>query len=81
MCADRKNSKLGGILTVVVLAVVMGAGIAGYIFYKYRLRVKAKITFLFFVLNCCEQILTWFSDAVLHGLRDNGYHVAIHASR
>lgn len=37
-CIERKSSKMGGILTVVVLAVVLGAGMAGYIFYKYRLR-------------------------------------------
>ncbi|XP_042028630.1 vacuolar-sorting receptor 6-like isoform X2 [Salvia splendens] len=37
-CIERKSSKLSGILTVVVLAVVMSVGIAGYIFYKYRLR-------------------------------------------
>ncbi|KAL1537531.1 Vacuolar-sorting receptor 6 [Salvia divinorum] len=37
-CIERKSSKLSGILTVVVLAVVMSVGLAGYIFYKYRLR-------------------------------------------
>ncbi|KAL8508686.1 hypothetical protein ACS0TY_019076 [Phlomoides rotata] len=37
-CIERKSSKLGGLLTLVVLAVVLGVGLAGYIFYKYRLR-------------------------------------------
>uniref|UniRef100_A0A5B7BE82 EGF-like calcium-binding domain-containing protein n=1 Tax=Davidia involucrata TaxID=16924 RepID=A0A5B7BE82_DAVIN len=37
-CIDRKASKFGWFLTFLVLAAVMGAGIAGYIFYKYRLR-------------------------------------------
>ncbi|XP_047956553.1 vacuolar-sorting receptor 6-like [Salvia hispanica] len=37
-CIERKSSKLSGILTVVVLAIVMSVGLAGYIFYKYRLR-------------------------------------------
>lgn len=37
-CIERSSSKVGGILTLVVLAVALGAGIAGYIFYKYRLR-------------------------------------------
>lgn len=38
-CTERHSSKLGRFLTFVVIAVVLGAGIAGYIFYKYRLRV------------------------------------------
>ncbi|XP_019150634.1 PREDICTED: vacuolar-sorting receptor 6 isoform X2 [Ipomoea nil] len=37
-CIERQSSKLGGFLTFAVIAVVLGAGIAGYIFYKYRLR-------------------------------------------
>lgn len=50
VCAERKSSKLGGILTVVVLAVVLGAGMAGYIFYKYRLRVSKRASFFFMFL-------------------------------
>ncbi|KAL7131365.1 hypothetical protein ABFS83_13G192700 [Erythranthe nasuta] len=37
-CIERNSSKLGGILTLVVVAVALGAGVAGYIFYKYRFR-------------------------------------------
>ncbi|KAK2999723.1 hypothetical protein RJ639_023628, partial [Escallonia herrerae] len=37
-CIERNASKFGWFLTVVVLAAVAGACIAGYIFYKYRLR-------------------------------------------
>uniref|UniRef100_A0A3N7EPG2 EGF-like calcium-binding domain-containing protein n=1 Tax=Populus trichocarpa TaxID=3694 RepID=A0A3N7EPG2_POPTR len=37
-CIERSGSKFGWFLTLVILAVVTGAGIAGYIFYKYRLR-------------------------------------------
>ncbi|EEF34226.1 hypothetical protein RCOM_1195900 [Ricinus communis] len=37
-CIERNGSKFGWFLTFVIVAVVAGAGIAGYIFYKYRLR-------------------------------------------
>nr|GMC64462.1 vacuolar-sorting receptor 6-like [Ipomoea batatas]GME07841.1 vacuolar-sorting receptor 6-like [Ipomoea batatas] len=37
-CIERHSSKLGRFLTFTVIAVALGAGIAGYIFYKYRLR-------------------------------------------
>ncbi|XP_052182613.1 vacuolar-sorting receptor 6 isoform X2 [Diospyros lotus] len=37
-CIERNASKFGWFLTILVLAAVAGAGIAGYIFYKYRLR-------------------------------------------
>lgn len=36
---ERNGSNFGWFLTFVVVAVVGGAGFAGYIFYKYRLRV------------------------------------------
>lgn len=36
---ERRTSKFGWFLTFLVLAAVAGAGLAGYIFYKYRLRV------------------------------------------
>ncbi|KAJ6705269.1 RING FINGER AND PROTEASE ASSOCIATED DOMAIN-CONTAINING [Salix purpurea] len=38
VCIERSGSKFGWFLTLVILGVVTGAGIAGYIFYKYRLR-------------------------------------------
>ncbi|KAJ9183372.1 hypothetical protein P3X46_007235 [Hevea brasiliensis] len=37
-CIERNGSKFGWFLTFVLVAVVAGAGLAGYIFYKYRLR-------------------------------------------
>ncbi|PIN24282.1 putative protein, contains PA domain [Handroanthus impetiginosus] len=37
-CIERNGSKLGGFLTLVVLGVALAAGVAGYVFYKYRLR-------------------------------------------
>jgi hypothetical protein len=37
-CIERNGSTFGWFLTFVVLAVVVGAGLAGYVFYKYRLR-------------------------------------------
>ncbi|KAK3003160.1 hypothetical protein RJ639_018926 [Escallonia herrerae] len=37
-CEERNASKFGWFLTFMVLAAVAGACIAGYIFYKYRLR-------------------------------------------
>nr|GLL29919.1 vacuolar-sorting receptor 6 isoform X2 [Ipomoea trifida] len=37
-CIERHSSKLGRFLTFAAIAVALGAGIAGYIFYKYRLR-------------------------------------------
>lgn len=37
-CIERRTSKFGWFLTFLVLAAVAGAGLAGYIFYKYRLR-------------------------------------------
>ncbi|KAJ4838721.1 Vacuolar-sorting receptor 6 [Turnera subulata] len=37
-CIERNGSKFGWVMTFMILAVVTGAGIAGYIFYKYRLR-------------------------------------------
>ncbi|CAL1402551.1 unnamed protein product [Linum trigynum] len=37
-CIERNGSKIGWLLTFVILAVVAGVGLAGYIFYKYRLR-------------------------------------------
>ncbi|KAI4332088.1 hypothetical protein L6164_017025 [Bauhinia variegata] len=38
VCIERSGSKLGKFLAFVLLAVVVGAGLAGYVFYKYRLR-------------------------------------------
>ncbi|KAJ1378079.1 PA domain [Sesbania bispinosa] len=38
ICIERSGSKFGRLLAFVVIAVVVGAGVAGYIFYKYRLR-------------------------------------------
>ncbi|KAL5773742.1 hypothetical protein ACOSP7_013385 [Xanthoceras sorbifolium] len=37
-CIERNGSKFGWFFTFLVLAVVVSAGGAGYIFYKYRLR-------------------------------------------
>ncbi|KAH1041533.1 hypothetical protein AAZX31_09G048600 [Glycine max] len=37
-CIERSESKFGRFLAFVVIAVVVGAGLAGYVFYKYRLR-------------------------------------------
>ncbi|KAL3833827.1 hypothetical protein ACJIZ3_008563 [Penstemon smallii] len=37
-CIERKNSKFGQYLTLLLLAVALSVGVAGYIFYKYRLR-------------------------------------------
>lgn len=37
-CIERRGSRFAWFMTMVVLAAVVGAGLAGYIFYKYRLR-------------------------------------------
>lgn len=37
-CIDRNSSKFGWFVTLIVLAAVATAGLAGYIFYKYRFR-------------------------------------------
>ncbi|XP_060191266.1 vacuolar-sorting receptor 6-like [Lycium barbarum] len=37
-CIERHSSKIGRVLMFSVLAIAVGAGVAGYIFYKYRLR-------------------------------------------
>ncbi|XP_062160816.1 vacuolar-sorting receptor 6-like [Alnus glutinosa] len=37
-CIERNGSRFSWFITFLVLAAVAGAGIAGYIFYKYRLR-------------------------------------------
>lgn len=37
-CIGRYTSRVGWLLTTLVLAGVVGAGLAGYVFYKYRLR-------------------------------------------
>ncbi|KDP43132.1 hypothetical protein JCGZ_26665 [Jatropha curcas] len=37
-CIERAGSQFGWFITFVIVAVVGGAGFAGYIFYKYRLR-------------------------------------------
>ncbi|KAL5731275.1 Vacuolar-sorting receptor 7 [Ranunculus cassubicifolius] len=37
-CIGRYTSGVGWLLTILVLSGVVGAGIAGYVFYKYRLR-------------------------------------------
>ncbi|URD95009.1 vacuolar-sorting receptor [Musa troglodytarum] len=37
-CIAKNMSRFGWILTLLVLSCVAGAGIAGYLFYKYRLR-------------------------------------------
>ncbi|XP_020109869.1 vacuolar-sorting receptor 6-like isoform X2 [Ananas comosus] len=37
-CIAKNTSRLGWFLTLLVLSCVVGAGVAGYIFYKYRLR-------------------------------------------
>lgn len=38
--SERNGSRFGLFLTFVVIATVVGACIAGYMFYKYRLRVN-----------------------------------------
>ncbi|GKV24531.1 hypothetical protein SLEP1_g34133 [Rubroshorea leprosula] len=38
VCIERSGSRFGWFLTFIVIVVVVGAGLAGYIFYKYRLR-------------------------------------------
>nr|KYP60200.1 Vacuolar-sorting receptor 7 [Cajanus cajan] len=38
VCIERSGSRFGRFLAFVVIAVVVGAGLAGYVFYKYRLR-------------------------------------------
>lgn len=38
---ERNSSKFGWFLTFVVLAAIATAGTAGYVFYKYRLRVTS----------------------------------------
>lgn len=38
VCIERHTSKLGWFVILLVLGAAVGAGIAGYIFYKYRLR-------------------------------------------
>ncbi|KAG0447963.1 hypothetical protein HPP92_028079 [Vanilla planifolia] len=38
ICIDKNVSRFGWLLSLWVLSCVVGAGIAGYIFYKYRLR-------------------------------------------
>jgi len=93
--AERSGSKFGWFLTLVILAVVTGAGIAGYIFYKYRLRVclhafniwtsffLSILGYWFVSLLARNDVIIQhflFPIAVLHGLRDHGYHVAIHAT-
>lgn len=37
-CIERSSSKFGWFIAFLVIASVAGAGIAGYVFYKYRLR-------------------------------------------
>ncbi|XP_059285189.1 vacuolar-sorting receptor 6-like [Lycium ferocissimum] len=37
-CIERHSSKIGRVLMFSFLAIAVGAGVAGYIFYKYRLR-------------------------------------------
>ncbi|GMI73327.1 VACUOLAR SORTING RECEPTOR 6, binding protein of 80 kDa 3;3, VACUOLAR SORTING RECEPTOR 3;3 [Hibiscus trionum] len=37
-CIERNGSRFGWFITFLVLGAVTGAGVAGYIFYKYRLR-------------------------------------------
>lgn len=37
-CIDRNSTKFGWFVTLIVLAAVAAAGLAGYIFYKYRFR-------------------------------------------
>lgn len=38
--SEKSGSKVGLFLVFLVLAVVVGGGLAGYMFYKYRLRVN-----------------------------------------
>ncbi|CAH9107116.1 unnamed protein product [Cuscuta europaea] len=38
ICIERNSSKVGRMITLIVIAVALCAGITGYIFYKYRLR-------------------------------------------
>ncbi|CAN4083664.1 unnamed protein product [Withania somnifera] len=37
-CIERHSSKIGRVLVFSFLGIAVGAGVAGYIFYKYRLR-------------------------------------------
>ncbi|XP_073058417.1 vacuolar-sorting receptor 6-like [Primulina eburnea] len=37
-CIERSNTKVGRLITLSVIAVVLTVGVAGYIFYRYRLR-------------------------------------------
>ncbi|RWW75414.1 hypothetical protein BHE74_00016574 [Ensete ventricosum] len=42
-CAAKSASKFGWFMTLFILACVIGAGTAAYVFYKYRLRVSRPV--------------------------------------
>ena len=49
--AERRGSKFAWFITFVVLAAVAGVALAGYIFYKYRLRVRLWLFWVCFTLR------------------------------
>lgn len=44
--AERKASKYAWFFTLLVLGLVASAGVAGYVFYRYRLRVSVSYRLL-----------------------------------
>lgn len=64
--SEKSGSKVGLFLVFLLLAVVVGAAVAGYGFYKYRLRVSLDILIMttlsilvninYYVLSCPNQL-------------------------
>jgi hypothetical protein len=83
-------SKLGWFITIAAVACVLGVGVAGYVFYKYRLRVSpcpSEIRIHGSSVNPVEPRLTdeLFGRrvvvvVVVHGLGDHVHHVPVHAA-
>lgn len=60
LIAERNGSRFGWFLTLLVLAAVVAAGFAGYIFYKYRLRVCIRST----DFTCCFTLYHYISICI-----------------
>lgn len=67
--AERSGSSFGRFVAFLVTAVVVGAGLAGYIFYKYRLRVslinsQLHIMYISFMLNLISKLAPYLINSI-----------------
>ena len=80
--AASSMSRVGWLVGILVVSCAAGLGVAGYVFYKYRLRVYSSAHKHFLSLDYMVYVVVnELSVSDVHGLGDHGHHVPVHAAR